>query len=103
MKHFEVVHARGYKFFFKFDKEFPDMLHIYVRHIKQPKDALRIFFEGKPSWNALRNRFETLTNKEGLYWNWLNEASRKVIIISCFNQHEKKEISPQRNYLRWDG
>lgn len=65
------------------------MLHIYARHLKNPNDAIYIFFNGNTSWNREKNRWETILGEEGLWWFWLNEADKVVMIISCFDEYSE--------------
>lgn len=80
---FDKYRVDGIDFFFKYDELAPDLLHIYVRHLTTPAEALEIFVNGKTAWNVRCQRFETYTETHGLYWFWLQESS-KVMIISCF-------------------
>ncbi|MBS1992168.1 MAG: hypothetical protein JSS83_16715 [Cyanobacteria bacterium SZAS LIN-3] len=85
MANFEVHDYEEYRFVFKFDDEFPDLLHIWVRHTKTVEDAIEVWFEGSETWNAERERFETKTETTGIYWFWLEE-NRVIMIISCFDR-----------------
>lgn len=71
-------------FYFKHEPELPDLLHIYVRHLTSPNDAMQTFFKGTTQWNHKRNRFETHTSKHTIYWIWIDIHMRKVLIITCF-------------------
>lgn len=79
-KHFR---ARGIKFVFKYDDAAQDLLHIYVRHLTTPQDAVNTFFSARATWNEEFNRFETFSASHGLFWFWLEEE-KTVMIISCF-------------------
>jgi len=81
---YKVIDDSGVTFFFKYDPDDPEQLHIYVRHLTTIDDALETFFEGKTSHNKQRQRYETYTSTHGLYWFWLNQATKKVMIITCF-------------------
>ncbi|MBZ0187579.1 MAG: hypothetical protein K8F91_15130 [Candidatus Obscuribacterales bacterium] len=75
-----------YTFVFKYDDEFPEHLHIYVRHLKNPEDAVEIWFEGEEEvWNAEFERYETSTETETVFWYWIEE-NKIVMIISCFDK-----------------
>lgn len=76
----------GITFVFKYDQDYPDLLHIFVRHRKEPDDAVFIFFNGTHEWNDKNNRFETTFENEGLYWFWRNEEEKVIMVISCFDQ-----------------
>jgi hypothetical protein len=88
---YKLVTLKGCKFFFKFEEDHPDILHIYARGLFEPKDAIEIWFEGYMEIvNAKNNRIETYTNSHGIYWYWLDEPMRtKVFIISCFKRTQQ--------------
>lgn len=79
-----VRRIQGHAFFFKFDDEAPDLLHVYVRHLTEPNHAITTFFKGNSVWNKKYERFETATEEFMVYWLWLDEKAKKVLIISCF-------------------
>lgn len=79
--------ASGLRFVFKRDRDAPDLLHIYARHLTAPEDAISTFFASKPTYNAERNRFETWSSNHGLFWFWLKEGS-VCMVISCFRRDE---------------
>jgi hypothetical protein len=39
--------ANGITFVFKYESDYPELLHIYVRHLKEPDDAIDIFINGQ--------------------------------------------------------
>jgi hypothetical protein len=62
------------------------MLHIWVRHAKTVEDAVEIWFEGDDEpWDPKFSRFETRTEKQGLYWFWL-EIDKVIMVVSCFDR-----------------
>jgi hypothetical protein len=75
------VESQNHTFYFKYDD---DLLHIYVRHLTTIDNALETFFNTSGKWNDERKRFENFSETHGLYWFWLNEEEKKVMIISCF-------------------
>lgn len=81
-----IVEEENIKFFFKYDSDAKDkLLHIWVRHLTTIDNALDVFFENNSTiWNKKHERFESYSDKHGLYWFWL-EKDKKVMIISCFN------------------
>jgi L-amino acid N-acyltransferase YncA len=79
-----VVEEQGITFFFKREPDHPELLHIHARHLTTIDDALDTYFDAVPTWNLRRQRFENRTATHGLYWVWLNEADRTVMIITCF-------------------
>ncbi|MCA9805096.1 MAG: hypothetical protein KC777_24170 [Cyanobacteria bacterium HKST-UBA02] len=75
----------GYRFVFKYDDEFPDMLHIWVRHTKTVEDAIEIWFEAADeTWDANHERYQTYSKSQGLYWFWLEE-NKVIMVVSCFD------------------
>lgn len=62
------------RFVFKVDDDFPNMLHIWVRHTKTVEDAVEIWFEGtNDQWDPKYKRFATYKDTRGVYWIWLIE------------------------------
>jgi hypothetical protein len=72
------------RFVFSYDPQAPDLLHIFVRHMMEPGDAIDTFFDGQTVWNKDYKRFETSTADTTLYWFWLKE-NVAVMVISCFS------------------
>ncbi|MBK7841670.1 MAG: hypothetical protein IPJ49_29100 [Candidatus Obscuribacter sp.] len=86
-KKYEVVRYEGFEFFFKYETDPPGMLHIYARGMFKPEDAIEVWFEGTEELeNVENNRFETYTDKRGIYWYWLDTQQTKIMIISCFQR-----------------
>lgn len=83
-KKFQHVVENGIKFVFKMDEVDPDVLHIYARHLTSVDEALDVFFDSTRSWNEQFNRYENFTETHGLYWFWLDEPGKVVMIVSCF-------------------
>lgn len=83
-KKFEQVHENGITFVFKMDEVDPDILHIFARHLTTTDDALDVYFDSTPTWNERFSRFENYTDTHGLYWFWLDEKEKVVMIVSCF-------------------
>lgn len=81
------IRARGITFQFAYDEAEPELLHIFVRHLTTIDDVLDTFFDenGETVWNAERNRFETQSAMHVLYWFWLEEH-RRVMVITCFRR-----------------
>ncbi len=79
------VREQGIVFYFKYDDEYPDLLHIFVRHLTTVDDALDAYFDPnrESAWNEARERWETRSATHMLYWFWLEEG-RKVLVITCF-------------------
>ncbi len=85
-KRFQVVKAQEHTFLFKYDKDAPELLHIYVRHLTEISDALIVFFKHTTNtWNVQHQRFESFTETHGLYWFWKDEGKKIVVVITCFN------------------
>ena len=83
-KKYLIRRYKKYTFFFKYEPSHPDLLHIWVRHMKEPKHAIKTFLEGEHTWNEKYERFETTSSTNTIYWFWLSEKENKIMIISCF-------------------
>ncbi len=79
------VRGHGIVFYLKYDDENPELLHIFVRHLADADDALDVFFDPdrQDTWNPERQRWESRSATHELYWMWLEEG-RKVLVITCF-------------------
>lgn len=79
------VRERGILFYFKYDDQHPEFLHIYVRHLTTIDDALDTFFNPSrhDDWNEERQRWESHSASHALYWPWLEER-KKMLVITCF-------------------
>lgn len=86
VRRFEHVVENGITFVFKMDEVDPNILHIYARHLTSIDDALDVYFDSTPSWNKQFERFENYTDTHGLYWFWLDEPNKVVMVISCFRR-----------------
>ena len=86
---FRRFKTRGITFVFKTDPAAPDLLHIFARHLKAPHDAIRVWFEGVHTYNAVRQRFEAFDGDTGLYWYPINLETDVVMVISCFDIREE--------------
>lgn len=84
MVKYKRVAEQGYTFLFKYDSVDPSLLHIYARHLTTIDDALDVFFDTVPTWNPDRQRFEDYSDTHGLYWFWLDERNREVMVVTCF-------------------
>lgn len=79
----------GLIFVFKVDPDDPRLLHIYARHLKEPDDAIRVWFEGYRGvapvvYQPVYERYETYHEGIGVYWFWIVE-DRVAMIVSCFD------------------
>jgi hypothetical protein len=83
-----IIEAGGERFRFYYDLEHLEVLHIMLRHGTVPEEAIRTFFEGGTRWDEARARFETLTDRHGIYWT-RHPHDQSVIIISCFQREEE--------------
>lgn len=90
MARYETYEYGGYRFVFKYDDDFPDLLHIWVRHRKTVKRAMEIWFEAtKEVRHQKFQRFETYTDTDGIFWIWLDN-DRVIMIISCFDRQRAR-------------
>jgi hypothetical protein len=80
----KIVKKESVTFFFKYDESAPELLHIYARHLTTIGQALWTWFNGESIWNEKNKRFETKTKTHCIFWTWINEKDKKVMIISCF-------------------
>ena len=82
---YKVVYYKEYKFIFKFENDTKEeMLHIWIRHTTEPKDAIKTFLEGNTIWNKQNKRFETTNETHSVFWFWLDEDKKEIMIITCF-------------------
>ena len=86
MPKYKRVRENGVTFVFKADDADPDMLHIFARHLTTIDDALDVFFDpsASQSRNPAHDRFERYNATHGLFWFWLDEPGRVVMVITCF-------------------
>ena len=82
----KIIKREGITFFFKYEPDAPDLLHIYVRHLTTISQALYVWFNGVTVRNEKYNRFETSTDECCLYWDWKNQDKKEVMIITCFGR-----------------
>ena len=40
---------------------------------------------GSHAWDAAKERFVTYTDRQGLYWFWL-ETDKIIMVVSCFDR-----------------
>lgn len=82
---YKRVREQGIVFYFKYDDRHAEFLHIYVRHLTSVDDALDTFFDPNrhDEWNEERQRWESQSASHTLYWTWLEEG-KKVLVITCF-------------------
>jgi hypothetical protein len=81
---FQHVLENGIRFVFKMDDVDPGLLHIFARHQTSIDDALDVFFSTEPTWNLQFKRYESFSETHGLYWFWLDEQKKVVMVVSCF-------------------
>jgi hypothetical protein len=81
------VEEAGLEFLFAYDRDAPELLHIYARHLTDISDALNTYFDpsAETRWNEQFRRFETYNATHGLYWFWWRGLeNRVVLVITCF-------------------
>lgn len=85
MAKYTVKKSAGHTFFFKHEPPDELLLHIYVRHLTSEVDAITAFFTGVATWNPKRERWETMSDTHTVFWFWMDESQKKVMIITCFS------------------
>ena len=87
MPRFKHVREGDLIFVFKYDEDDPSILHIYARHLTTVQQAIDTWFDedAEETWNPRRERFETRSQTHEIYWFWLEE-DRRVLIITCFQR-----------------
>ncbi len=86
-KKFEHVIEDGIRFVFKMDEVDPTLLHIYARHLTTIDDALDVYFGSTTTaWNEQFQRYESYNDTHGLYWFWINQPNKIVMVVSCFRR-----------------
>jgi hypothetical protein len=76
--------VNGERFFFLYDEDSSEQLHITTSHGTGPLDAVQTFFDGETVFNEQRRRYETSTDNMRVYWVRLEEFyANAVLIISC--------------------
>lgn len=83
-KKFHSVRENGIKFVFKMDEVDPNLLHIFARHLTSIEDSLDVYFDSEPTWKEEYQRFENYSDTHGLYWFWIDERDKVVMVVSCF-------------------
>jgi len=78
--------AKGITFVFKYEEDNPEILHIFARHLKEPDDAIEIFFTGLTVWKSRLELWESRTKSEAVRWFWIDESEKIVMIVSCFDR-----------------
>jgi hypothetical protein len=79
------VRVSGVLFHFAYDDEEPTLLHIFARHLKEPKHAIAAWFQGQHVWREEHRRFEGQAGRLGILWFWLDYERAAVQVISCFD------------------
>jgi hypothetical protein len=85
MPRYTTVDSDGFTFVFTHEPADPSILHIFARHLTGIEDALGVWFDNSAEdiWNDEHRRYETVGRTHVLYWAWLVEGQR-VLIITCF-------------------
>ena len=83
-----AVESDGYTFYFLYDRNRADELHISRRIGIDVEIAIDTFFDGTHNEDSRHRRFECYTETHGVYWTWLHgdATSTNVLMISCFRQ-----------------
>lgn len=83
----KYVYSNGFHFHFKYDPNFPKLLHITAKHQTTEEDAIKTFFGGQTIWNEKHKRFQTILLNKTLYWYWFRNKPKKVMVITCFTSN----------------
>lgn len=83
---YKRVRAKGITFVFKYEPDYPDILHIFARHLKKPDDAIHVYLSGTPKWKAEQQLWETRLNDEVVWWFWIDQGKSIVMVVSCFDE-----------------
>ena len=76
--------SSGLVFYFAWDRNQPDKLHVDVRGTS-PETAIETFIASTVDvWNEERKRWERQGERHGVYWRLLNDQPGHILIISCF-------------------
>ncbi len=83
---YKRVRENGVTFVFKYDDDAPDLLHIYARHLTSIDDALDVYFDPAVSHtlNTQFDRHESSNATHGLFWFWLDQPKKVLMVITCF-------------------
>ena len=86
MGKYRRIRENGITFIFKMDDDDPTILHVFARHLTEPDDALDVFFDptATETHNRTHDRFERYNATHGLFWFWIDEAAKVVMVITCF-------------------
>lgn len=87
MKRYSSLKTNGVRFIFTVEEDPPGMLHIYARHRKTKEDAVFVYFNGDSVYLNERKCWQTSLGKETLWWFWLDESAKVVMVISCFEEY----------------
>jgi hypothetical protein len=90
MPRYRAIRREGFTFLFSYDRTDPSLLHIFVRHLTTPDDALTVWFdpEAEDTWDEERERFESRGENHVLLWTWRDGSEDTVLIISCFTRED---------------
>ena len=83
------IKANGITFVFKYDPADPTLLHIFVRHLKTPREAMRVWFQGHHEYNRAHRRFEAVLEGVRVTWFPINLQENVFMIVSCHDLREE--------------
>jgi hypothetical protein len=83
---FRRVRENGITFVFKYDDTDPSIVHIFARHLTSIDDALDVYFDeaATQTYSDRHARFERFNATHGLFWFWIDEPGKVVMVITCF-------------------
>jgi len=86
MGRYKRLKSRGITFVFKYEDDYPELLHIWARHRKTEEDAIYIFFNGTIARNEEHDCWATEAGTEVLWWFWIDEENKIAMVIACFDE-----------------
>ena len=75
----------GLVFRFLYDREDPTRLHVEARWGVSPEQAIESFVTGmkRTIWIEQKRCFETTSTNHVVVWLWMDEARKRVLVITC--------------------
>jgi hypothetical protein len=89
-KRYERILEQEVSFLFAYERDAPDLLHIFARHTTTPEDVFEVWFDAanKDIRNEERRRFETSNDTHTVYWKFSDLEPEVVFVITCFRRSQ---------------